>query len=124
MCVVLVVGIVRWTTRCFFFQAEDGIRDDLVTGVQTCALPIFQERLRDLADDGVVAGLRADLRDARSHEAEADDADSLDRHTRAPSPVSRGIVRERRVRPMARVNQVPKPSHPFAPPPAPSPFPS
>src|SRR5258708_17178977 len=25
----------------FFFQAEDGIRDDLVTGVQTCALPIF-----------------------------------------------------------------------------------
>ena len=22
----------------FFFQAEDGIRDDLVTGVQTCAL--------------------------------------------------------------------------------------
>src|SRR5258708_31720023 len=26
----------------FFFQAEDGIRDDLVTGVQTCALPIYQ----------------------------------------------------------------------------------
>src|SRR5258708_36881528 len=24
----------------FFFQAEDGIRDDLVTGVQTCALPV------------------------------------------------------------------------------------
>src|SRR5258708_15500357 len=24
----------------FFFQEEDGIRDDLVTGVQTCALPI------------------------------------------------------------------------------------
>ena len=24
----------------FFFQAEDGIRYDLVTGVQTCALPI------------------------------------------------------------------------------------
>src|SRR5947208_6395932 len=27
-------------TFFFFFQAEDGIRDDLVTGVQTCALPI------------------------------------------------------------------------------------
>src|SRR2546430_5363632 len=27
---------------CFFFQAEDGIRDLTVTGVQTCALPIFQ----------------------------------------------------------------------------------
>src|SRR5207244_6249271 len=25
--------------NCFVFQAEDGIRDDLVTGVQTCALP-------------------------------------------------------------------------------------
>src|SRR5690606_40470773 len=25
----------------FFFQAEDGIRDFHVTGVQTCALPIF-----------------------------------------------------------------------------------
>src|SRR5258708_24294778 len=33
-----------WGLDCalifFFFQAEDGIRDDLVTGVQTCALPI------------------------------------------------------------------------------------
>src|SRR5258708_18920497 len=28
----------------FFFQAEDGIRDDLVTGVQTCALPISPRR--------------------------------------------------------------------------------
>src|SRR5256885_3264347 len=27
----------------FFFQAEDGIRDYKVTGVQTCALPIFAE---------------------------------------------------------------------------------
>src|SRR5712664_4854842 len=29
----------------FFFQAEDGIRDLIVTGVQTCALPIFAETL-------------------------------------------------------------------------------
>src|SRR5690625_5540073 len=27
---------------CFFFQAEDGIRDGHVTGVQTCALPISE----------------------------------------------------------------------------------
>ena len=27
----------------FFFQAEDGIRDKLVTGVQTCALPILSQ---------------------------------------------------------------------------------
>src|SRR5688500_19643160 len=28
---------------CFFFQAEDGIRDYKVTGVQTCALPILPD---------------------------------------------------------------------------------
>src|SRR5258708_33377446 len=26
----------------FFFEGEEGIRDDLVTGVQTCALPIYR----------------------------------------------------------------------------------
>src|SRR5699024_11376082 len=29
----------------FFFQAEDGIRDRNVTGVQTCALPIYSEQV-------------------------------------------------------------------------------
>src|SRR5204863_5305941 len=29
----------------FFFQAEDGIRDLYVTGVQTCALPIYEQRI-------------------------------------------------------------------------------
>src|SRR5438874_3562903 len=40
----------------FFFQAEDGIRDLYVTGVQTCALPIFCTILRliDRTDDLVV----------------------------------------------------------------------
>src|SRR5258708_6958210 len=32
----------------FFFQAEDGIRDDLVTGVQTCALPIAGSAINTL----------------------------------------------------------------------------
>src|SRR5258708_26708682 len=39
----------RWlgfSLVCFFFQAEDGIRDDLVTGVQTCALPITPNKRR------------------------------------------------------------------------------
>src|SRR2546425_4191640 len=37
----------------FFFQAEDGIRDKLVTGVQTCALPIYADRveLLDAVED-------------------------------------------------------------------------
>src|SRR5258708_27020218 len=39
----LVTGV---QTCAFFFQAEDGIRDDLVTGVQTCALPIYRGESR------------------------------------------------------------------------------
>src|SRR3989338_9703222 len=30
----------------FFFKEEDGIRDGTVTGVQTCALPIYQRHLK------------------------------------------------------------------------------
>src|SRR5690625_3822506 len=37
---MLVIGGVVFVYGCFFFQAEDGIRDGHVTGVQTCALPI------------------------------------------------------------------------------------
>src|SRR5699024_11980584 len=36
----------------FFFQAEDGIRDRNVTGVQTCALPICGEEKRPRAPPG------------------------------------------------------------------------
>jgi len=36
--------IVVFVFLVFFFQAEDGIRDLIVTGVQTCALPIFEEK--------------------------------------------------------------------------------
>src|SRR5690625_6884441 len=43
----------RWmsTTSSFFFQAEDGIRAGHVTGVQTCALPIFLPGQLDPQDD-------------------------------------------------------------------------
>src|SRR6266849_8568689 len=36
----------------FFFQAEDGIRGPLVTGVQTCALPIWKMRLNADPESG------------------------------------------------------------------------
>src|SRR5438876_10253406 len=36
----------------FFFQAEDGIRDGRVTGVQTCALPIYVYREFEIAPTG------------------------------------------------------------------------
>src|SRR5574342_761441 len=40
---------------CFFFQAEDGIRYPVVTGVQTCALPIcFVQRELYLRPDGML----------------------------------------------------------------------
>src|SRR5262249_57737709 len=42
-CEVVVESVV---VHCvFFFQAEDGIRDWSVTGVQTCALPILLQRI-------------------------------------------------------------------------------
>src|SRR5690606_40566289 len=36
--------LVCFSVSFFFFQAEDGIRDFHVTGVQTCALPILHEQ--------------------------------------------------------------------------------
>src|SRR3712207_7508044 len=50
----------------FFFQAEDGIRDIGVTGVQTCALPIFAEAqlaevVQALGDVGRARRLDADV---------------------------------------------------------------
>src|SRR5256712_6121902 len=45
------------STLDFFFQAEDGIRDLIMTGVQTCALPIY----RGSGDDR--CGMRIHLRD-------------------------------------------------------------
>src|SRR5438034_10477624 len=50
--------------RTFFFQAEDGIRDHCVTGVQTCALPIFASAnryTRNTLDCGSIAAYRYQL---------------------------------------------------------------
>src|SRR2546422_6056687 len=49
----------------FFFQAEDGIRDVAVTGVQTCALPISDDEIVEKirkngisGDQGVIARVK------------------------------------------------------------------
>src|SRR5438093_7482426 len=60
----------------FFFQAEDGIRDWSVTGVQTCALPIYEDHVRARLG-GAVARAVTSLDDAidrgnRAAEAGAD----------------------------------------------------
>src|SRR5260221_5213951 len=43
----------------FFFQAEDGIRDHCVTGVQTCALPIYLF-FEETSDRNVIQSLKSD----------------------------------------------------------------
>src|SRR3989441_9563236 len=45
-CVSDALIIMKCVFFFFFFQAEDGIRDKLVTGVQTCALPISSKVVR------------------------------------------------------------------------------
>src|SRR6266508_5084374 len=42
----------------FFFQAEDGIRDGHVTGVQTCALPIFTLDLLGMYGDAIALAIK------------------------------------------------------------------
>src|SRR5256885_5352650 len=56
-----VYAVVSILMGFFFFQAEDGIRDYKVTGVQTCALPIL-----DALPDGEAVKFRA-LLDQRLH---------------------------------------------------------
>src|SRR6266487_4181988 len=57
----------------FFFQAEDGIRDGRVTGVQTCALPIWQKLPESFSKNLITAmgevdsPLLADRREWKQH---------------------------------------------------------
>src|SRR5206468_8384233 len=53
----------------FFFQAEDGIRDLIVTGVQTCALPICPRRTEML---GLRVAIAEHLRASRAVRCVAD----------------------------------------------------
>ena len=59
MCELLCRVCVIYTKRdcfcvfIFFFQAEDGIRDKLVTGVQTCALPISEDVVGPIGNEMV-----------------------------------------------------------------------
>src|SRR5207245_7089633 len=64
----------RWCSLLFFFQAEDGIRDATVTGVQTCALPISPRRdrgRRRLPAPPLLPLVEADRADARLADAAA-----------------------------------------------------
>src|SRR5215216_5569151 len=96
-------------TMLFFFQAEDGIRDDLVTGVQTCALPISHrhaERLPAQRRAEVLAGRRA--RDRRAQLEVAGGEHAVDERLPCPSGRARdadhGQLR-RRKRPRIRFHR-------------------
>src|SRR5205807_3876010 len=63
----------------FFFQAEDGIRDYKVTGVQTCALPIYRAQPARAGIEGVGAV-------GRGHRADGRAQVGLDKHVRIVPP--------------------------------------
>src|SRR6478609_10180688 len=97
----------------FFFQAEDGIRDKLVTGVQTCALPIWPggvdrrlSRRRLLRWLDTRAGLAVDghVWSRRGHRRRVARVDMCTRRDRARRSLSRRGERRtmRPVRPWAR----------------------
>src|SRR2546422_634144 len=55
----------------FFFQAEDGIRDVAVTGVQTCALPICSTAVRTPALSGGCPGTNSTSRTSNAESSSA-----------------------------------------------------
>src|SRR5688572_32500145 len=61
----MMYGVSAGLWLVFFFQAEDGIRDVTVTGVQTCALPICGKKSRRKGD--------RPLRDGRIQAARVED---------------------------------------------------
>src|SRR6266702_6337356 len=92
----------------FFFQAEDGIRDGHVTGVQTCALPIFEGgeavvTVQSLeAEHGLIEGRRAaEIGDVERRLEHTGDRGHLSRRSSArraaPSPPFRRASRARRL---------------------------
>src|SRR3989440_8598328 len=67
----------------FFFQAEDGIRDLIVTGVQTCALPI--SAISPLAHGAVAQGLELHKTNVRRSDPSAR-GQAMDRQGQLFSP--------------------------------------
>src|SRR5690349_23995040 len=80
----------------FFFQAEDGIRDLYVTGVQTCALPILGGASRMTRDRQIASFLESHSYDSAHAVPLAGDA-SLRRYLRLSSGPRRARSEERRV---------------------------
>src|SRR3712207_9540796 len=84
---------------CFFFQAEDGIRDIGVTGVQTCALPIWLRHKRRLCHvAGISRRRRGVVADGETDGDPCNPKSALDAHHRpseCPCKIGRASCRER-----------------------------
>src|SRR5215211_9245895 len=89
---VVCVSMMRTSTGlnrgCFFFQAEDGIRYHCVTGVQTCALPIF---VAYAADRGRF--VRVDMEDSPHTEATLEIVHDTYRHHENTGAVLQAYMR-------------------------------
>src|SRR5215813_14239859 len=82
----------------FFFQAEDGIRDADVTGVQTCALPIYRAQgAREPPGDGQAGGAGVTRTPRRARQWRAVSSESKARFAATRYPPS--SARARRARP-------------------------
>src|SRR5229473_6708778 len=89
----------------FFFQAEDGIRDKLVTGVQTCALPIsaawseralaWNESCRTLGERLKLGALRASSVDSSAGAVQLMHEEAATTIALAPAGGNLGFVRSR-----------------------------
>src|SRR5256885_6210814 len=75
----------------FFFQAEDGIRDYKVTGVQTCALPIYRPEGR------LPARIHLRRRTERQRSARSDEESAA-----PPARIPPGLARRRQASPQRR----------------------
>src|SRR5215204_7360831 len=74
-----------WFVVFFFFQAEDGIRDHCVTGVQTCALPILLVRVLREAGDSTLQRIARLVEEAQATKAPAEQF--VDRFSRLYTPI-------------------------------------
>src|SRR5438309_6845824 len=87
----------------FFFQAEDGIRDGTVTGVQTCALPIYAPRESRCSSAGFAGAIeswgrhrRRPSRRRRACEAPPPNSKAMNRPSAEPRSEERRVGKEYR----------------------------
>src|SRR5260370_42531840 len=89
----------------FFFQAEDGIRDSSVTGVQTCALPIWRSwgTWRGSVKAGKQESRKAEQQNSRT--AEQQNSRTAGRGRSPPGPGDRAVASARAVVQRLQVRQ-------------------